>query len=123
MPSRAVARRHFGTAAQVDVAGDIAGLADGQPQTAPARAADLDIQSLQEGQAHAAWQARFAARHRLEQRAAVRAVVAQVVVEVGEEGRQVGLAGRPHQPGVRLLPHARHSPRAIRIFWMSLVPS
>jgi hypothetical protein len=76
----AVARRHLGAATQVDMAGDVAGGADGQPQAAPARFADLDVQSLQEGQAHAAWQARLAARHRLEQRAAVRVVVAQVVL-------------------------------------------
>jgi hypothetical protein len=37
-----------------------------------------------------------------------------VVVEVDEEGRQVGRLRWPDD---------RHSARAIRIFWMSLVPS
>jgi hypothetical protein len=33
----AVARRHLGAAAQVDMADDVAGGADGQPQAAPVR--------------------------------------------------------------------------------------
>jgi hypothetical protein len=46
-----------------------------------------------------------------------------VVVQVGEERRQVGFTGRADRQLGRAVQHGVHSARAIRIFWMSLVPS
>lgn len=91
---RAMAGSGFGTRAQIDVAGDLAGRPERQPQAAPARLSDRDLQPLDEAEAQARRHARLLARQRLEQGRAVGAVVAQVVVQVEEEGRQVGFMGR-----------------------------
>jgi hypothetical protein len=46
-----------------------------------------------------------------------------VVVQVGEERRQVGFTGRADRQLVHAVHQRIHRARAIRIFWMSLVPS
>lgn len=119
----AVRGRRFGPAAQVDVAGDLAVRVDRQPEAAPPGLADRHVDALDERDTQSRGQARLARRDRLEQRRAVRAVVAQVVVQVGEERRQVGFTGRADRQTGRVVRQCVHSARAIRIFWMSLVPS
>jgi hypothetical protein len=46
-----------------------------------------------------------------------------VVVQVGEERREVGFARRADRQRLHVVHHCRHNALAIRIFWMSLVPS
>ena len=83
---------------------------------APARLADRCGDARSEAFAH---RVRYRARrrHRLEQQA-VAAILRQLFAQVGEQRRQVlRLGGANGDQGLR------HSARAIRIFWMSLVPS
>ncbi|UUZ51607.1 hypothetical protein LP420_21170 [Massilia sp. B-10] len=103
--------------AQVDVVNDLAVRRERDPAAAPARLPDRNLHPDPERRFLVGRETGVGTRDRHELGGLADAIVRQMVVQIREEAVQVvpdGLADRD-----RLL----HSARAIRIFWMSLVPS